>query len=77
MDEEKERLFRRYNSLKEKVIDKYDYFFHKHLLMDISEVRYVDYLIDDESEYLYNIDLALEIKISLMNIWTMKNMRKC
>ncbi|WP_281980726.1 hypothetical protein [Tenacibaculum mesophilum] len=57
MDYQKE-----YELLKEKIIEKYDYWFSKFVLEDIIDVGEVDYLIGNDDELVYNQDLAIELK---------------
>ena len=60
--DEKVIFYKSYDYLRERVIDKYDYYYHEELLEDIGSVGEVDYLIGDESEFLYNVWLGRDIK---------------
>ena len=51
-----------YDYLKERVIDKYNHYYHVELLEDLADDGEVNYLIGDEEEFLYNVGLSRDIK---------------
>lgn len=52
---------KQYKVLKEKIVDKYEYWVLNHILEDIVDVGEVDYLIDEFDELLFNQDLSIEL----------------
>lgn len=51
----------KYKTLKEKVVDKYEYWLLRFILEDIIDVGEVDYLIGNDDELLFNQELSKEI----------------
>ncbi|GAA3579703.1 hypothetical protein [Snuella lapsa] len=52
----------KYNTLKEKIVDNFDYWLDSYIAIDISEAGEVDYLISDIDEYYFCISLEEELK---------------
>ena len=50
-----------YKTLKEKIVDKYQYWLLRYVLEDIIDVGEIDYLIGNDDELLYNQELSIEI----------------
>ena len=51
-----------YELLKEKVVENYDYWLLKHILIDFEELGKIEYLIGEHDEFLYNVELSRELK---------------
>lgn len=58
----------RYNKLKDKIIDNFDYWLNNYIAIDISEAGEVDYLITDIDEYYFYLELEQELKFCIDDI---------
>lgn len=61
-------LKEKYLELKDKVIDRFEYWSNNYIANDISEVGRVEYLINKQDEYLFCLDLELELKLCIEDV---------
>ena len=55
-------LEKHYEALKERIIDNFDYWLNDYIARDIIDVGKVDYLINEQDEYLFCLDLVSNLK---------------